>query len=160
MKTTIGTGVLAVLAGTGALAGVPDAPSARTLSPAEREELLAVREKAWTSWFGNDQAALTAMLPPETLTIPASGPDWHDRSGVLQSAREFAKGSPKLTSLVFPRTEIQAYGGVAIVYSTYEVEWEGASGRTRLTGRATEFFLRQDGRWLHPGWHLDAAAQP
>jgi hypothetical protein len=30
----------------------------------------------------------------------------------------------------------------------------------RSKGRLTEIFVRQNGRWVHPGWHLDLTAEP
>ena len=35
----------------------------------------------------------------------------------------------------------------------------GSAERT-MRGRLTEMFVRRDGKWLHPGWHLDLVAAP
>jgi ketosteroid isomerase-like protein len=69
---------------------------------------------------------------------------------------EFAQGGGKLTALEFPTTQIQAYGDVAFVYSTYKVGMTAGGQEIVQEGRATEVFVRRGGKWLHPGWHLDS----
>jgi ketosteroid isomerase-like protein len=130
--------------------------TAADLSDGERAELLAVRDSAWHAWFGNDQAKLKELLPADALTISAGDPTWRGLAGVLQSAADFAASGSKLTRLAFPRTEVQTYGDTAFVYSLYEFDLDGPQGRRSAAGRATEIFVRQGGRWIHPGWHLDS----
>ncbi|HET9317440.1 MAG TPA: DUF4440 domain-containing protein [Vicinamibacteria bacterium] len=132
------------------------AASAADLGDGQRAELLAVRDSAWYAWFGNDQAKLKELLPADALTIGAGDATWRDLAGVLESAARFAATGSKLTRLAFPRTEVQAYGDTAFVYSLYELDLEGPNGKRTLSGRATEIFVRRDGRWIHPGWHLDS----
>ena len=132
------------------------AAAAGDLGEREKAELLAVRDSAWYAWFGNDQAKLTELLPADAVTISAGEAAWRDRAGVLRAAADFAARGSRMTRLAFPRTEVQAYGDTAFVYSLYEVDLEGPSGKRTLAGRATEIFVRQDGRWIHPGWHLDS----
>ena len=132
------------------------AAEAADLDAKAKAELLAVRDSAWYAWFGNDQAKLKELLPPDAVTISAGDPTWHDLAGVLQSAADFATTGSKLTRLAFPRTEVQTYGDTAFVYSLYEFDLEGPQGKRSASGRATEIFVRQNGRWIHPGWHLDS----
>jgi hypothetical protein len=42
----------------------------------------------------------------------------------------------------------------ACVYSRYELALLMGTDTVRLTGRSTEVFLRRNGRWVNPGWHL------
>jgi len=81
------------------------AAEAADLDAKTKAELLAVRDSAWYAWFGNDQAKLKELLPPDAVTISAGDPTWHDLAGVLQSAADFATTGSKLTRLAFPRTE-------------------------------------------------------
>ena len=43
-----------------------------------------------------------------------------------------------------PRTEIQAYGNTAILYTTYEMDLVAGGKRTTERGAATEVFVRRD----------------
>jgi len=50
---------------------------------------------------------------------------------------------------------------VVVLYSVYEIAIVGGAGKaSTMRGRATEVFVRRDGRWLHPGWHLDLDGAP
>jgi hypothetical protein len=41
-----------------------------------------------------------------------------------------------------------------LIYTTYEAVLDIGSAETMMRGHATEFFVRRDGQWWHPGWHL------
>ena len=138
----------------------PDALTAaaqqpRTLSAREREELLAAREAVWRAYFAGDVAQLQAVLPAETIAINAGDPHWPGRQELLAGSSAFAREG-KLLSLRFPRTEVRAYGDVAILYTTYAYELRTGGTVQRQEGRGTEVFVRRDGRWVNPGWHLDS----
>jgi ketosteroid isomerase-like protein len=128
----------------------------QTLTGAARESLLTAREAVWRAYFTNDQDALAKLLPDDLVTIEARGTEFGNRAAVLQGAKEFAKSGMKLASLRFPKTEIQLYGLTAIVYSTYRYELEQDGTRTPSEGRVTEVFVNRGGRWVNPGWHMDA----
>jgi hypothetical protein len=125
----------------------------RVLDDAEKREVLAAREAVWRAWFAGDTKALTSLLPPELITIESSATFGNLKSN-LQGSRDFAAGGGKLTRLVFPTTEFQAYGATVILYTTYEMDMV-ADGKTRTErGAATEVFVRQNGRWINTGWQL------
>lgn len=155
-----------------ALAAAAQEP--RTLSAREKAELLAAREAVWRAYFAGDVAHLETVLPADTVAInagPAGGAvssaaaaaeggggrddDWPSRDALLAASRAFARDG-KLLSLRFPRTEIRAYGDVAILYTTYAYELETGGRPQRQEGRGTEVFVRRGGRWVNPGWHLDS----
>ena len=115
-----------------------------------------MREVVWRSWFTNDAKALRELVPPETIVISAGEKQWKHQAAVLQSAADFCAQGGKLIRLEFPRTEIQQFGGVAILYSAYTVETEMHGKRSVSSGRATEIFVLRNGRWTNPGWHTDA----
>ena len=75
---------------------------------------------------------------------------------MLRTAAEFQAGGGKLLRLEFPRTEIQRFGDVAIIWTSYVVETEENGKRSVSSGRATEIFVRRDGDWVNPGWHTDS----
>lgn len=127
------------------------------LSETGRKRLLEAREALWRAWFSNDQQKLAEMLPDDTLAINSGDGPWEDRAAILEGAKQFAAGGGKLVRLEFPRTEIRMYGFTAIIYTTYVLETESASGEKQASsGRATEVFVFRDGKWVNPGWHMDS----
>jgi Domain of unknown function (DUF4440) len=125
-------------------------------NPDDDGPLLKVREAVWRSWFANDVSTLRELVPPGTIVISAGEPQWKHQAEVLQSAVEFQAQGGKLIRLEFPRTEIQRFGEVAILYSEYMVETEMKGKHSVSSGRATEVFVLHDGQWTNPGWHTDA----
>jgi ketosteroid isomerase-like protein len=125
-------------------------------NPDSSSDLLRVREAVWRSWFANDAKTLRQLVPPETIVISAGEKQWKHQAAVLQSAAQFRADGGKLIRLEFPRTEIQHFGDVAILYSEYTVETEMRGKRSVSSGRATEIFVLHDGHWTNPGWHTDA----
>jgi ketosteroid isomerase-like protein len=85
--------------------------------------------------------------------------EFGSRNAVMAASEQFAKSGGKLTRLEFPKTEIQCYGRTAITYSTYSYELEGDGQRKAFSGRVTEVFVRRNGQWVNPGWHMDTTAQ-
>ena len=110
-----------------ALRSAPPQQQPRTLSTTERADLLAAREKIWRAYFTNDRKHLEAVIPAETIAINANEDSWANREDILAGAAQFVASGAKLTRLEFPRTEMQVYGEVAIIYTTYlfEIESEG-----------------------------------
>jgi hypothetical protein len=121
-----------------------------------RKALLEARESVWRAFFSNDRATLERLLPEETRVIDPGSPGLGGRQSVLDSAERFAKSGAKLVRLEFPTTEIQSYGNVAIIYSTYLYELEDHGKRAPFTGRITEIFVDRKGEWVNPGWHMEA----
>jgi ketosteroid isomerase-like protein len=137
------------------ICAIPDErASPRDLSEAERGELLAAREELWRAWFANDRARLSAILPEETIAMDPGVDAWRDRRAVLDASDDFAKSGATLVSLRFDRTEIQLYGDVAVLYTTYAFETESDGRRDARAGRGTEVFVRRMGRWQNAGWCL------
>ena len=139
-------------------------PGFRAEEVAAREtidpEVLAAREAAWRAYFGGDVHTLGNLLPEDFIGIGMNDAPFANRAGTLDGARAFREGGGRLVRLAFPETQAQRYGDVVVLYGRYEavIFTEGA-GRT-LRGRLTETFVRREGKWLHPGWHLDLTATP
>jgi ketosteroid isomerase-like protein len=121
-----------------------------------REEILKSREHVWRAFFANDRMALEQLVPPDTLVISSGETAWKHQKEVFQAAADFQAGGGKLVRLEFPRTEIQRFGDVAVLYTTYLVETESGGKHEVSSGRATEIFVFRDGKWVNPGWHTDS----
>ncbi len=143
----IGVAVLAVAALAGSLAAQAGDRNA---------ELFKVRESVWRAWFANDRAVLEQLVPAETIVISAGEREWKGRAKVVESAAQFQVAGGKLVQLEFPRTEVQRFGDVAVLYSQYFLETEMNGKRSQTSGRVTEIFVFRDGKWTNPGWHTDA----
>jgi hypothetical protein len=126
----------------------------RQLGDWESKELLSARESVWRAWFAGDTDALTTLVPPELITIEPGSGTFGTRASTLDGSRGFAAAGGKLTRIVFPRTEIQAYGSTVILYTTYEIDLVVGGKTNTQRGVATEVFVRQNGRWLNTGWQL------
>jgi ketosteroid isomerase-like protein len=134
-----------------------DPAQAWTLPDADREVLLAARRAVWEAWFTGDAARIGRAIPDDAIAIDPGDEPWADKPEIVRRATEFAASGAKLIRLEFPRTEIQAIGSVAILYTTYLFETESADGERRTSsGRGTEIFVSRNGEWLNSGWHLDS----
>jgi hypothetical protein len=129
------------------------------LDDKERAHLLAAREAVWRAWFAGDGAALSKLVPPELITIDPGSDTFGTRMTNIENSRGFAASGGKLARLVFPRTEIQAYGNTAILYTTYEMDLVTGGKTSTERGSATEIFVDQDGRWVNTGWQLAPAGK-
>ena len=126
----------------------------RPIDEGEKKDVLTAREAVWRAWFAGDTRQLTTLLPPELITIEPSSGSFGNLKSNLEGSRAFAAGGGKLTRLVFPTTEMQAYGATVILFTTYEMDLL-VDGKTRTQrGAATEVFVRQNGRWVNTGWQL------
>jgi ketosteroid isomerase-like protein len=120
------------------------------------EELLHVRETVWRAWFAGDTKTVTDLVPADTIVISASEKKWLTQEDVLRDSADFHKSGGKLTRLEFPRTEVQHFGDVAVIWSKFVLETEVDGQRKLSSGRVTEIFVRRDGHWVNPGWHTDS----
>jgi ketosteroid isomerase-like protein len=129
------------------------------LSESDKKSLLGAREAVWRAYFAGNRAALEKLLPAELLTIEPGSGEWGNRQAALEGSAHFAADGGKLIRLEFPKTEIQVYGAVAIVYSNYVYEIEQGGKAFTNSGRATEVFVYRNGEWVNPSWHLDTQAR-
>ena len=88
------------------------------------EQLLRVREQVWRAWFAGDTKSLEELVPPDTIVMSGGEEKWKNQADVLRTAAEFHAQGGKLLRLEFPRTEVQRFGDVTIVWSSYVVETE------------------------------------
>ena len=122
-------------------------------------DVLAVREAAWRAWFAGDEAAMRAMLPSDFLALGANGTGVYDLEKTIAASNDFKKRGGKLVSLSFPETQAQRIGDVVIFYGTFDATIEVGGKQSPFKGRLTEVFVKRNGKWYHPGWHLDTVTQ-
>lgn len=122
----------------------------------ERNELLTVRLLVWNSYFDNDQKQLKKLIGDDFLTINPGEEHWQDKAEFLAGAQHFAEHHGKLVSLDFPKTEIQEFGDVAVLYSLVRITMESDGKRESLNCRSTEVFHKRDGQWVNTGAHVDS----
>jgi hypothetical protein len=123
-------------------------------------EVLAAREAAWRAYFAGDVKTLGALLPPEFIGLGMADGPFTDRTKTLADARAFQQKGGRLVRLAFPETQAQQFGDVVVLYGRYEAVIQSDGVDRTMRGRLTEMFVRRDGKWLHPGWHLDVPAGP
>jgi ketosteroid isomerase-like protein len=127
-----------------------------TPTAAERKELLEVRRLVWDSYFLGDQAKLKELIGEDFITINPGEEHWQNRAEFIAGAKAFADHQGKLVSLSFPRTEIQDFGDVAVLYSLVQITMESQGKRESLSCRSTEIFQKRNGRWVNTGAHVDS----
>src|SRR5208282_5709654 len=107
------------------------------------EKLLRARETVWRAWFAGDTKTLEELVPADTIVMSGGEKEWKHQADVLRSSAEFHSKGGKLVRLEFPRTAVQHFGDVAIVWSSYVVETEVDGKRSSSWGRVTEIFVWQ-----------------
>jgi hypothetical protein len=126
---------------------------AHGLSDADKQSLLETRMTVWHAWFAGDTATLAKLVPADLVVIDYSGA-FKAQPTTLAESRSFAEGGGKLARLIFPRTEMQAYGATVILYSTFELDVFADGKTTTQNGAATEIFVRRPEGWINTGWQL------
>jgi ketosteroid isomerase-like protein len=117
-------------------------------------ELLRVQREVWEVYFAGDTARLRE-LTPDLVAIDNGGGTWSDQESMIRSSARFKANGGRLIDLKFPKMKIQRFGDVAIVYSTFTLATVAGKDTVRESGRASEVFVRKNGKWVNPGWHLD-----
>ena len=130
--------------------------SALASSTKEQADLLTVREAVWRDWFAGDTKSLAKLVPSSAIAISTGEEHWQNHADIFREAVKFHASGGKLVRLEFPRTEVQRFGNVAVLYSKYLYETETNGKRSLSSGRATEVFVLNNGQWTNPGWHTDS----
>ena len=123
-------------------------------------EVLAKRELAWRAYFAGDTDTLGALLPPEFIGIGMTDEPFADRARTLTESRAFRDRGGRLVKLAFPETQAQRYGDTVVLYGRFELAIYSDGAEHTMRGRLTEVFVHRNGKWLHPGWHLDLVGGP
>lgn len=135
------------------LAAQPAPRVTTTLPPNELSALEAIRKDVWVNWFSGDTAALRRVLAPELVAI---GPDGQlSLNQSIAGSAEYKASGGRFVSVTFNSNVAHRFGDVVVLFSRYSVVTERAKKQATQVGRATEVFVRSNGRWVHTSWHLD-----
>ena len=127
----------------------PSPASGPTADRATQAELVKAREAVWRAYFGGDEASLVRLLPEHMVGMG------RDRAAIIVDAQAFAREGGRLVSITFTNDEFFVSADVAVVYSHYDARLDTRGTASGMVGRAIELFIRRDGRWQNPSWHLD-----
>lgn len=119
-----------------------------TLTPQLHAELIAARDTVWQAWFSGDSALLVRLLPDPMVGMEKP------RDAIIAEGVAFRRSGGTLVSLTFVDDEFVVRNGMALVLSVYQAVTSTAGVMDTLHGRATEIFVRDNGQWLNPYWHL------
>src|SRR5229473_470132 len=143
------------------LAAVMSASGSRVAADAAIDpEVLVAREAAWRAFYDGDVKALGDLLPEEFIGINMNDAPFTNRAQILDAERVFRERGGRLVRLTFPETQAQRFGDVVVLYGRFEVVFQSGGAERTRRGRLTEMFVRRDGKWLQPGWHLDLTIPP
>jgi len=126
-----------------------------TLPAAELAVLDKIRRGVWVDWFSGDTAALRRSLGPELVAISPDDPHWQSLDAAIAGSAGFRASGGKFVSVKFDSTTVHRFGEVVVMFSHYAVVMDHSGTRSTQKGRATEVFVRSNGRWVHTSWHLD-----
>ena len=133
---------------------------ATTLPAAELKTLEAVRKAVWVDWFSGDTAALRRALAPELVAISPGTLHWQSLEESIAGSARFKADGGKFLSVAFDSSTVHRFGDAVVMFSHYTVVTAGSQGQRTQKGRATEVFVRSNGRWVHTSWHLDVDPMP
>lgn len=128
---------------------------ATTLPASELAALEVVRRAVWVDWFRGDTAKLRQVLTPDLVALSPDGAHWQSLDQSLAASAGFKASGARFVDVTFDSTMVHRFGDVVVMFSHYAVTTEAGGKREVMAGRATEVFVRRDGRWMHTSWHLD-----
>ena len=118
-------------------------------------ELSRAQRSVWEAWYAGDTAQVRA-LTPDLVAIGSHNDGFGDQENIVRASARFHAGGGRLLDLGFTDLHVRRYGDVAVIYSHYHLTIFTGRDTVSDAGRATEIFVRRQGRWLNPGWHLDS----
>jgi ketosteroid isomerase-like protein len=118
--------------------------------------LARVQREVWEVWFAGDTSRLKEITGDDLVAISPGTDGFSSLRDQLDASAGFRAGGGKLIDLRFPKMRVQKFGDVVLVYTDYEYALAMGKDTTRQSGRATEVFVKRDGKWLNPAWHMDS----
>lgn len=119
--------------------------------------LARVQREIWEVWFAGDTTRLKEIVGDDLVAMAPGTQGFSSVRDEVNSSSGFHAGGGKLIDLKFPTMRVQQFGDVVLVYTSYEYAFVMGKDTTRQAGRATEVFVKRNGKWLNPAWHMDSA---
>lgn len=143
---------LAQVAVVGCMSGQAASESLASIDPA----LAKVQREIWDVWFAGDTDRLKEIIPQDLVVMNSGGGGFSGFRDEVDASASFEKAGGRLIDLTFPEMRAQQFGDVVVVYTQYRLAYVMGTDTTRQSGRATEVFVKRDGRWVNPAWHMDS----
>jgi ketosteroid isomerase-like protein len=140
MRTPLGLLLLALVAHTGTA-------SAQTWSP-EQQEIWRLEDQSWKMGAAKDLTWIDTMVHPNISFWEISSPAPQNKASLSRWAKYGSTASTVLEYEIFP-ISVTITGNVAVAQYSYLVASENyKKERETVTGRWTDVFIKEDGRWL------------
>jgi ketosteroid isomerase-like protein len=144
MRTLSGLLLLALVAHTGTA-------SAQTWSP-QQQEIWSLEEKQWKMGAAKDLTWIDTMVHPNISFWAVDFPAPQNKASLSRWAKYGSAAGTVLEQEIFP-ISVTITGNVAVAQYRYRVASEDyKKERETVTGRYTDVFVKEGGRWLFISW--------
>jgi len=134
-----------------ALVAQPDAVSAQTWSP-EQQEIWRLEEQQWAMNAAKDMTWINTMVHPNISIWDADFPAPQNKASLSRWVKYSSANSTVLEQEIFP-ISATITGNVAVAQYRYRIASENhEKERETVTGRWTDVFIKEGGRWLFIAW--------
>ena len=134
-----------------ALAAHTSTAAAQTWSP-EQQELWRVEDQQWKMAAAKDLTWIETMVHPNVSFWNANQPAPQNKASLSRWEKYDTANRTVLEQELFP-ISVTITGNVAVVQYRYQVAAENyKKERETVTGRYTDVFIKEGGRWLFITW--------
>jgi hypothetical protein len=140
-----------VLLASSVLFSVAAASTAQTFTP-EQRELWKLEEQQWKMSAARDHSWIEKLVHPNMTYWDADQPAPQNRSSLARWQSYYDSLGKVVEQEIFP-ISATITGDVAVLHYRYAIARENSRQEREIaTGRYTDVFLRENGRWLFIAW--------
>lgn len=134
-----------------AMTAYTSAVSAQTWSP-EQQEIWRLEEQQWRMAAAKDLTWIETMVHPNLNFWQTDQPMPRNKASLSRWAKYTSASNTVLEQELFP-ISVTITGNVAVAQYRYQVASENyKKERQTVTGRYTDVFIKEGGRWLFIAW--------
>jgi ketosteroid isomerase-like protein len=134
-----------------AMTAYTSAVSAQTWSP-EQQEIWRLEEQQWRMAAAKDLTWIETMVHPNLNFWQADQPTPRNKASLSRWEKYTSANNTVLEQELFP-ISVTITGNVAVAQYRYQVAREDyKKERETVTGRYTDVFIKEGGRWLFITW--------